>query len=1176
VQVNLKLPAPRVGLPDGSALTASSSALSVVAGETFTDASDGVIAGHFATWTLDGTPVKALPTTPMSAGGVGPHTMTFTGSYGQYDADTFATTKPMYTTAPISMTYEARPFVFSFNPATKTGNTVRFTATARKTSDTATMSATSATATWTLKSGGVDVVPPLVTPVTSFGTPFAFDVVQAIPNNSVLSLTLSVDEASLSAAAKPYKSYTQTMTLEAPAPSITVSGCANANASCTFTAGGSITGATLKWTLTLNGNQVGSIGTEPTFSPNLTAAGTYVISLAATKTVFTTTVNQNVTVAQSLCSPPPGVDFVTIWASCTTNCATNTDITFRADFYGYVPQTCDEWVWNFGDNQSSTLTGVDGMFATHKYATNNSYTVRLTIKNGAGQTIVTPTVVVVGSGTPPPPPPPTCNAPNTVTFTYSGSKGCRAGIDCKVGEIITFSPRKNNASLQSCDSASWRFGDNGSSVSKSPNKSYDSVGSYPVNLTIFNEKGTGEATTQTIKVVEDVASGCSRAPTDVDFYLYYLGQTSGCSYSNDKLCTPGEVIEFKAFPFFGYTFQSCDKFEWKFGDGTTSPAKEVEHIYPPNDNTFVATLRLYNSLGGAELTSTLRFNGAPAVPPPVLTAAFPKTGSKGATVTFVADSNLDTTTGWTWDFGDGTAKNTSQATTTSNRSTITHTFATAGTYTVTASARNSLSASTALTAVATDRIVISDVPTYRFLLPAVIHAPGLNGSSWRSDVQVYYGAPNPVTEPLHMSADFNGQVSQLEINKSTFIYEDFVLTLTGKDGQGSVLLTTQSKYKPQIWTRTYSVDASGKTFGQFIPAVEITGASGASVDASADPVKYYLAGLREDTRYRTNLGFINPNSTDVTANVVVYDDLRIPLTQFAVAMAPYQLVSINGLKTKVPGLPNRPVTLEITVPAGNWLVAYASFIDGFSNDPAYIPAIAETSLAGTGYDKGITPGVGHVGDWRSDVTIFNPDSAGVRVDLTYYDALGLPRAEAKDVFIGAGQVKTYNDLLKAPGLWSSNPPDGLGMLLLKTTTPVTHYPLTFSRTYNDKGSGGTFGQGIPGFAAVNANVKPGSPGIIPAVRNDANYKTNIGLTNTTGNVVSVKVYLLDPNTGAVARELAVDLNAYQSVVGTYDFGSLSTGTFKVEITNGAGAVWAFASIINQGNDPEYVPAIPVQ
>lgn len=1181
--VNLKVPTARIALPDGTSVTGTVTGVNVVHGDVITDGSDGSVESHFTNWTVNGVPYKFVPTTPVGVGEIGTHHVTLSGSYGKYDPTTRLPTHPPYNTPVVTLTFTVRPFLYNFKAPVKSGNAVRFGATARRTSDVAVLSAQQWTTTWTLKQGTTDVAPPQTQTVTIGSIP-DYVVTGTIPTGSVLELTVTVDASGLSAPAQQFATYSTTMILESPDPKITMSGCTNALGPCSFTAGSvgakPMTDWTLAWSL-LSGTTVVGTGSDTTYSPTIDTAGTYTIRLKATKGIFESTVELPAfTVAPAVCGTSVPADSVLVWSSCTSGCDVNTDITFRPDLSFYTPQECDKWEWDFGDGTAKvTTTGTD-FFVKHKFATNRSYTVRLRAYNSSNPTGVTVTKTIsVGSTNEPPPPVVTCNAATSISFTYNGSKGCRAGVDCKTGESITFTPRKNNLALQNCDQVSWDFGDGGSSsTSKGPSRTYTAAGNYTVTLNLSNEKGTATPVSQTIKVVEDTSGGCTRAVTNVDFYLFYLGRESGCSYSNDKPCKQGEIIDFKALPFFGYTFQTCDRFEWKFGDGTTSSLREPQKQYAIVDNFFTVSLRVYNTLGEGTLTHNIRFDGAPAEPAPVLTAvSFPATGAKGVPVTFTVESNLDTTTGWSWDFNDGTARDDSQAGVVSRTNTITHTFASAGTYNVTVQARNSRAASAALTAAASGRIVISDIPQYTFLLPAVIHDDGQNGSKWRTDVQVYYSAPNPAATPLRMTATFNGANTDLVINQSTFIFEDFMTRLTSAKAQGPVIVTTLSAYKPQIWTRTYNVDASGKTFGQFIPAVELTGTTGGAVDGSAEPERYYLSGLRQDSRYRTNVGLINTTTADVIADVIAYDDLQTPLDRFTVTLPPFALEQFSLGKVK--NLGSRPVSLEISVPAGKRVVGYASLIDGRSNDPVYISATSAVELTATAFSTSITPGVGHIGDWRSDVTIFNSDDRNpVTFDLEYYDGAGLRRGLATNLTLGPLQAKNYEDLLRVDNLFSPAPPDGVGMLRLVTRSNQTRYPLTFSRTYNDKGSGGTFGQGIPGIASLLANVKNGKAAVIPGVRSNENYKTNIGLTNTAATAVSVRVQLLDPNTGASipAAEQSYTLPGYASIVGEFNFQGLQIGTLKVEITGGDGAVWAFCSVIDKNSqDPEYVPAVPL-
>jgi hypothetical protein len=264
------------------------------------------------------------------------------------------------------------------------------------------------------------------------------------------------------------------------------------------------------------------------------------------------------------------------------------------------------------------------------------------------------------------------------------------------------------------------------------------------------------------------------------------------------------------------------------------------------------------------------------------------------------------------------------------------------------------------------------------------------------------------------------------------------------------------------------------------------------------------------------------------------------------------------------------------VPDGQWLIAYCSFIDGGSNDPVYMQAIRESQLSSADFRNGIIPGVGHIGAWRSDVTIFNPNFETLTVDLAYHDQSGAKKGEALAVPIRAGEFLQYDDLLKQ-GVFG-NVPDSLGMLRVTVPASITTplFPMTFARTYNDNGSGKTYGQGIRGFAAAQANVKPGKPGLIPGVRKTGRYRTNVGLTNVTDAQVTVTVKVLDPSSGASIRESQFVLKAFESIVAPdVSLEGRENASIRVEATGGN--VWAFCSIIDGGtSDPEYVEAITLQ
>jgi PKD repeat protein len=1186
VNVTLKAPVARLGVAGtATAVTADNSSLELIAGDLLSDASDGTVEGHFATWTIDAVQTKLKPHETIAAGDVGPHTATLAASYGKYDA-AFTTVGSPYVDTVSNVSYVVRPFIVAFNTPTVSSNAVTFRGTSRKTSLTTVLSALTWTVEWTLKGpgNGADVVPPAssVVPVGQIPN-FPVADKSAIPSGSVLKLRVFVDPGGVSLGAANYVSHEVTQTLITPDPKIVKTGCANAGDACSFlassTAGNPISGWTMTWTLKKSGVQVGSTFTGNPFTPTVSEAGSYTASVTATTGVFDGVASVPAfTVLAPICNNPPTLEQMSIATSCSSGCETNQDITFRADPFHYVPEPCEQYVWTFGDGTApQTVTTRE---TTHRYSTKGTKNVKLVVKKGVQSSPDITTTITIGEVEPPPP---VCTAPSTANFSYNGNKGCSPGTNCKVGESITFTGLKNGSSLATCDSVVWTF-HNSSSGQKVPSKSYSAAGNYDVKLVITNSTGLSATITKTLTIVEDTTPGECQAPSDTRITVSFRGRQSNCTGAvGGPACVAGEIIDFRSELFPLNNPQSCDRFEWSFGDQTTNgTGQTATHTYAGN-GTYQASLKWYTTSNSTGITVPLTVPVGSAVPllkvPELALSQFPAAGAKGTPVTFTVNvTNLvdvPNATGWVWNFGDGSGP--TPQTGSGPSATIQHTYTKTGTFSVSVKARNALAASNAQTgeAAAIPGIAITDTPEYKFLLPVVAHGPGQNNSVWRTDVQIYTPDPSVTpSNPLRMDAKLRNIPATLEVRNSTYTYEDFMRVFTNGNDSGPVIITVRSNYAPQIWTRTYNQTETG-TFGQYIPAVRIDALAGSG--SAFGEGKYYMAGLRHDTHFRTNLGFLNPNAQTINATVKVFDDQQLQVGQFTLQLPQYELQQFPITAAHaVPNLsPNRPFSVEITVPPGQWLIGYASYIDNASGDPMTLSAVRESELGLTDYSNIVIPGVGHVGEWRSDVTIFNPDTKSVVLDLAYHDQTGAKVAEAKSVLIRQGEFVQYKDLIKQ-GIFGSLP-DSLGVLRVTVAGPFppTIYPLTFARTYNDKGTGKTFGQGIGGFAAARANVKPGKPALVAGIRSTSKYYTNVGVTNVSNVPVTATIKFLDPSSGAEQVLQTHNLVPNQSVVGRIVMPSqLETGSLKIEVTGGN--VWAFASIVDVGTaDPEYVAATPL-
>jgi PKD repeat protein len=1173
--VSLAVPTARMLVPGrATAMTATTrSAFDAVPGESFRDASDGVVEGHVAAWIIDGVETRKAPSEPMPVGTtLGAHTVTLESRYGKPNA--LNVTNP-FVASVSGVSYTLKPFVATMAPARSSGNSYIFEATGRFTTDKQLLNTTQWTVTWTATGASATTVDASQTNTVALGTIPPFEIAKsAAGNGTVIKLQISVDAAAVPAPA--YASYSAQQTLLIPDPLVQItSGCTNASEVCTLTAasktGVSTAAWNIEWNITQGGTSV-KTGTGLTISFTPSAAGTY--TATATEKLFNQSDTRNLPVAPSACGPVAEEHMAAVSTDCGFDCKANVSIQFDPNIKpGYKVQPCDELIWDFGD-QTPT---VKQRSPSHTYTRNGTYRVTFTMKNNTNQRTWSKDVVI-GGGAPPIEQPVTCTIPVNPMISYSGSKGCGPSKPCTTSESVTFTASRGLGGLQSCDVTTWTFDGSEQSTSRSPRKTFTTAGTHNVALVLSNTTGSAAPVSVQLQIVNDGQPNCNGSAAAANLGVEYHGPESGCSQlDKTKPCKVGENIQF-TLTSFGYTIQACDVISWSFGDNTTGTGRNVQHAYSTLAATraVAVTVSNPNNTTGATASVSVPFGNVPVLVVPQLEfVGFPSRAAKGTTVTFTARVKNDVdATGWTWNFGDNST-DTSKVTLVGRTVSVTHTYATTGSFNVSVRARHAQAGSGAETGTAIGTITIDDTPEYKYLLPVVVSSPGQNNSTWRTDVQIY--TPDSTvsnTNKLSMTASMRDIVRTLDITKSTTIYEDFMKTFSGdKPDSGAVIITVKTRLAPQIWTRTYNQAANG-TFGQFIPAIRIDAAGGGAAFGEG---KYFLAGLRHDARYRTNLGFLNPNAQVIAATVRVYDDTGLQIGAFNRTLQPFQLDQFP-ITAALPSLKgNRPFSVEIEVPTGQWVIGYASYIDGNSNDPVFIQAIRESELSSPDYRTSIVPGVGRIGPWRSDVTIYNPNGRGIMVDLAYFNQAGEKVAETTSVPVGGGEFLQYDDLLKS-GIFGSISAESLGMLRVTVPATITEqqFPMALARTYNDDGSGKTYGQGIGGFAVARANVKPSKPALIPGIRSiKGKYYTNFGVTNVSSTDAVVTVKVLDPSTGAETPIQQHTVKANQSLVQRVDLGTFETASLKVEVTGGN--VWAFASIVDEGTkDPEYVAALPLQ
>jgi len=367
--------------------------------------------------------------------------------------------------------------------------------------------------------------------------------------------------------------------------------------------------------------------------------------------------------------------------------------------------TPTSWSWTFGDSNTSTARN-----PSHSYSSTGSYTVALTATNAYGNNTNTKNnYITVGnapvanfSGTP------TIGAPTlNVTFTDSSTNTPTAW--------------------------SWTFGDSNTSTAQNPSHSYTGVGNYTVALTATNVYGNNTNTKNNyITVGNKPVANFSGTPTlgaaplavtftDSSTYsptawawtfgdsntstlqnpshtyssagTYTVALTATNAYGNNtntknNYITAGNapVANFSGTPTTGnaplavsFTDSSTNSptaWSWTFGDANTSTVQNPSHTYS-STGSYTVALTATNAYGNNTNTKN-NYISVTSGAPVANFSGTPTVGVPSLAVTFT-DSSTGSPTAWSWTFGDSS---------TSTAQNPSHTYTSAGNYTVALTATN--------------------------------------------------------------------------------------------------------------------------------------------------------------------------------------------------------------------------------------------------------------------------------------------------------------------------------------------------------------------------------------------------------------------------------------------------------------------------------------------------------
>ncbi|MFH0968470.1 MAG: PKD domain-containing protein [Methanobacteriota archaeon] len=371
----------------------------------------------------------------------------------------------------------------------------------------------------------------------------------------------------------------------------------------------------------------GDGGTDMVANPSHTysSAGTYTVNLTASSQTGGSSIEEKVGYITVSNSGNVDADFVGVPTSGTAP--------LTVQFTDISTGSPTMWAWNFGDGGTDVVAN-----PSHTYAIAGNYTVILTassqtggtsIENKVGYISVSPSgsidadfVGVPTSGT----------APLTVQFT-----------DTSTGSPTMWV---------------WNFGDGSTDSVANPSHAYTSAGTYTVSLTASSQTGGSNVEN---KVGYITVNGSGAGPK--------------ASFTVDKRSGPKPLTV----NFTDTSTGSPTMWLWDFGDGTNDSDSNPIHTYQ-QASVYTVKLTASNIDGTDTKVETDFISVTGDIPPPVaMFEATPVSGSAPLTVQF-KDLSIGPPTSYYWDFGDASV---------SDQANPSHTYANAGSYTITLTVANS-------------------------------------------------------------------------------------------------------------------------------------------------------------------------------------------------------------------------------------------------------------------------------------------------------------------------------------------------------------------------------------------------------------------------------------------------------------------------------------------------------
>jgi len=388
-------------------------------------------------------------------------------------------------------------------------------------------------------------------------------------------------------------------------------------------------------------------------------------------------------------------------------------------------------------------------------------------------------------------------------------------------------------------------------------------------------------------------------------------------------------------PAAGQTIQFTDtssgdptSWSWDFDDGTNSDQQNPTHVFT-NPGDYNVGLTAVNDAGSDTASFSLTIGPASSCSLSC-SAVVPATAELNSPVSFEADSVVSGCAGdvdYSWDFGDGNS---------SSAQNPTIAYASTGTlrWGVTATIES-------VSCTRSGDITVSGAgPTScssTYWVPVVSRDNGLNGSVWRSDLGLLGVDPAGASVELRLHTGGVTTTRVVTVSPTAMVDLVDVVGWLDSDFEGSGALEICADGELAVNSRTYNTLAFGSdcfpdgTFGQ-----HLSGDPGDTGLTSGEVA--WLGQLRESADFRTNIGLVNTGAETATVEISLFDATGAELLMYQVTIESGTWRQENRPFSRLAGRDDLDAaSAKVTLVSGGPVVAYASVIDGQTNDATTIP-----------------------------------------------------------------------------------------------------------------------------------------------------------------------------------------------------------------------------------------------